>query len=114
MKYSKEVIVTVLVLLSGGLGYFMADTKHQGQTSIISRQQYDKGFEAGRIKAQDEAPKTYLAEYKNLQQEHEALADDYNRLYDAAINYVSAPRGPITCTSNTYGSVLPTTMTTCY
>lgn len=105
----KFAITMFVILLVGGAwygGYYMGN--EQSQSSAYS---------AGYTKAKNDTP-TIDWSLLVTKSEYETLRTDYNNLVANYNSLANAPRyqarQPVSCTSNTYGSIFPTTYTNCY
>lgn len=111
----EKIIVIVLLLTMGVLGYYGGYNRGQASKSG----EFDRGYERGQNVGREEQKRIHELlgtnwenSYKELEKDHNALVKDYNTLVQLANTPQYQPRKPVTC--NTYSFSEYSASTTCY
>ncbi|MDB5165453.1 MAG: hypothetical protein JWM00_343 [Candidatus Saccharibacteria bacterium] len=100
MKNKMHYLLICLSLIAGGVlaGYYYGKDVGQKETTTKLQPQ---------VSAAKTGEETAWRLYRELSTSNEKLVNDYNDLYDAAVNYVNAtqyaPRQTVHCNSYSYG-----------
>lgn len=108
MKNKAPYLLICLSLIAGGVlaGYYYG--REAGKKEVTANLQ-------PQLNAAKTGEETAWKLYRELNTSNEKLVNDYNKLYDAAVNYVNttqyAPRQTVHCNSYSYG--MSSVSTTC-